>query len=94
MFAYSVLMEILVVGMYQVLLQCLRCFNAHHLIRISVNGMLVMLWQWALCLKIQNLTIMLAHNVSNWNINSRCSIEYMFDNCNIIDEYKPKNIKK
>ena len=43
MFAYSVLMEILVVGMYQVLLQCLRCFNTHHLIRISVNGMLVML---------------------------------------------------
>ena len=43
MFAYSVLMEILVVGMYQVLLQCLRCFNAHHLIRISVNGILVML---------------------------------------------------
>ena len=34
------------------------------------------------------------HNVSNWNINSRYSIEYMFDNCNIIDEYKPKNIKK
>ena len=43
MFAYSVLMEILVVAMYQVLLQYLRCFNAHHLIRISVNGMLVML---------------------------------------------------
>lgn len=43
MFVYSVLMEILVVGMYQVLLQCLRCFNTHHLIRISVNGMLVML---------------------------------------------------
>ena len=34
------------------------------------------------------------HNVSNWNINPRCSIEYMFDNCNIIDEYKSKNIKK
>ena len=43
MFAYSVLMEILVVELYQVLLQCLRCFNTHHLIRISVNGMLVML---------------------------------------------------
>lgn len=33
------------------------------------------------------------HNVSNWNINPRCSIEYMFDNCNIIDEYKPKKLK-
>jgi surface protein len=33
-------------------------------------------------------------DISNWNINPNCSIEYMFDNCNIIDEYKPKCIKK
>jgi surface protein len=29
------------------------------------------------------------HDISNWNINPECSIECMFDNCNIIDEYKP-----
>ena len=26
--------------------------------------------------------------------NYKRSSKYMFDNCNIIDEYKPKNIKK
>jgi hypothetical protein len=30
------------------------------------------------------------HDISNWNINPECNTEYMFDNCDIIEEYKPK----
>lgn len=32
-------------------------------------------------------------DISNWKINKNCETLYMFDNCPIKQEYKPKKIK-
>ena len=33
-------------------------------------------------------------DISNWKINKDCDIDYVFYNCSIKEEYKPKSLKK
>ena len=33
-------------------------------------------------------------DISNWKINKKCDIGYMFNDCPIKEEYKPKSLKK
>ena len=33
-------------------------------------------------------------DISNWNIRKDCDVDYVFYNCSIKDEYKPKSLQK